>query len=111
MIFYSYVHELICIVEINAKVHLGTVHVKRRITSDAMITLSLRDVQQSYFYSKMSSADLKSILDSYGIHYQIPIVLHGAEISGAGIVSYSNNPRSEYNNRSLTNNRTSILTK
>ena len=78
--------------ELTGTMHLGTVHISRRITSTAMITMSAASIQQCYFYSKIDSLDINSLLEAYGIYYQLPVVLQGAVIHGASIASYSNNP-------------------
>ena len=80
------------IIELTGTLHTGTAHIKRRITSSVMITMSVADPMQSYFYSKIESLDIKSLLEAYDMHYQMPFVLQGAVITGASIVSYSNNP-------------------
>lgn len=80
------------IIELTGILHIGAAHIKRQITSSVMVTMSVADPMQCYFYSKIESLDFKSLLEAYGIHYQLPFVLQGAVITGASIASYSNNP-------------------
>ena len=91
MLFITFKLFLQTVAEFSGNVHFGVVHPKRRLISTGMITLSILDAQQSYFYSKISSLDIKSVFEAYGVNYQIPMVLQSVVINGDAIASYSNN--------------------